>query len=989
MSVKKTNSFYILLLLAFTLVSCKSDVKEVSVSDTSFSASQVQGSSQEISSNEAWSHLYRMKNFNFKTCLQDSGVAAPIQAQEFTISSNSYAQKIIKTDYNGCLVWQDEVSYTHSKVESEISKTYTIKNNRDNSQSDITIIVNPWTGNVFDSRYYNSVTTNKQLLSEESNLFIENFRIQALNGKNFEYLLNLTPKLRRSSLKGSISEYITGSGSFNLEINIYKEQDSDDQTLVKVASIEKVVQLKDSSIKTNLNSNRLATLADVHTTFHFEVNLTPIDTNDISSYKGVIKSRDIQAASATDLREFSGDYSNYVNKSIVEAKINENSKRNSFIVEKIHSIHLGAIVKDSYNSSSIKTVRVNFNACLIDKNKADGMAPLANTLIQISNSHERTDKNGCLSSFIVIDFDQDNPESKWNSHQITFRALDGKYKGLETKRVVGINPFSKNKVGYDLDRETPPEELESQKPSIYLSNFGYEHNGNNTNKFLVDKFFHLTLKKKIRLTLYPKLYAQNANELESKPRPLTHGDYNLKVAVLFPKENEVKFDGSDLSQFFVLSSTQTVVSVDVDGKIETNLEIPFKASEVQYLGAESLFYIEMTPKNEKSAITKSTFIGKFEPLKDNSYSLTKLEESEELNEIRKHVNKIAKYDSKVPGHEVVEFYPESTLDMFRHKLNDIVRSEKGTTQFIYNNLSEYNNSSSVNIKKSELRTLTNHNGLVRKSLLSKFCLKLYNEDVKRCMKDPRSYIMTSASQHINSLRRAENIVNKENKVVGTYKKANYISSLPSTISRSKAFAVREGERYYKGGGEHRGTSFSAGLNPFYMGIFASASKSYEMYTVEDEGALQVAFGGNSAAMSLPELKVDNLKLSFSANVNDCAVIKRIDNLKLIHLCMDEPSVKNITEEWFFISEASSTENTAMSNGQTANDFRFRQVIRGRANFNKLWNNLENEAIMLVVQDMDKMELSNTFKKYQVKGIKGLPFESYNDNSFPGLFTPEN
>jgi hypothetical protein len=999
MSVKKLKSFYIFLVTILLLVGCDSDVEEVKSDSTSFIATQIQGSADKVASTALWSHLYRTKNFNFKICLQDAGLSAPLQAQDFSVSASDYAEINRTTDYNGCFNWQDEINYTHSNNESEIERNYIIKNKIDNTQKSFKLILNPWTGKVNDARYYNSSSVNIKSLTRNNNLHLDGFSLQSINGAHFEYLLNITPKLRRVTLDGEVSENIFGKGFFNLKIDILKENDSDDSKLIKVASISKEVILKDGKIKTNLISNRLAALAQGHTTFHFIIELLPISTRDLSLYKGVLKSRDIEAATATDLREFTNTYSQFTQKTIIEAEATSLNKELSFEVESIQNISLGPLIEDSYNQSNIKTVRINFNACLIDKNQNDGMAPLANTIIKVSSiiddkrdslqRETKTNSSGCLDSFIVIDYDQQNSVAEWKPYKIEFTAIEGKYRNKIATRVIGVNPRSKVKVGYDLDRESAPAAISVQKPSLYLGNVGYQHNGNNTNKFLVDKYFNLTLKKKINLVLNPKLYIHSPNEVEARPTPLTYGKYLLKVGILFPKGKEAIYDGNNLNDFYVLSAAKSEISVDINGKAEVDLELPFKSSEIQYLGAQQMLYIELSPKNETSTIETTSFIGKFSPLKNKNYSLIKLEKGPELSNIKEKIHTMAMNEVKIPGTDIINYYPESTLTMYRDSLKDTIKHKNGTTDFIFKNINEFNKTLKNEISNTDLRTLSTYNSAIKNSILKKFCSTLYpKRGISNCLKSPKDYIRTKPTQHVETLRRTSKVYNENNELIGDYSKAKYVSSMPSKISRSKAFAVREGERYYDGQGARNATSFSAGLNPFYMGVFATASKSYEMYKVKDEGHMQVAFGGNSAQMTLPELSVDNLKLSFNANVNECAIIRRVDDKKLIHLCFEEPAITSITEEWFFISESADTNNTALSNGQTANDFRFRQVIRGKTNFNNLWSNIEREAILLVVKDMEKVELSNIFKKYQVQDVTGLPFESYNDNSFPGLFTPE-
>ena len=245
----------------------------------------------------------------------------------------------------------------------------------------------------------------------------------------------------------------------------------------------------------------------------------------------------------------------------------------------------------------------------------------------------------------------------------------------------------------------------------------------------------------------------------------------------------------------------------------------------------------------------------------------------------------------------------------------------------------------------------------------------------------------SPSVHVVELYKAKKQLNEFGEVVGTYAKAKYMKSTTSKITRVKTHAVREGNRWYKGAGERKATGFSTGFSPFFMGVAATAMKSYELYKVEDEGDLQMVFGGTSASINLPDLDVNTLKVRAKATVKECITVANSIKDRAIHLCSDTLRKRYIQEEWFFIGESQTIKNSALSDGNKVGNGNFKQVIRGRASFEKLWRNLKRESVLLVVQELDNMALSSTFKDYQIEGINGIPFESFVDSSFPGMIVP--
>jgi hypothetical protein len=123
-------------------------------------------------------------------------------------------------------------------------------------------------------------------------------------------------------------------------------------------------------------------------------------------------------------------------------------------------------------------------------------------------------------------------------------------------------------------------------------------------------------------------------------------------------------------------------------------------------------------------------------------------------------------------------------------------------------------------------------------------------------------------------------------------------------------------------------------------------------------------------------------------MKDCITIRSKTGKKnLYNYCRKDSRIKRMQETWFFIGDTNTQNHGVLSDGNIVGDSNRQQVIRGKQNFNLLWDAYETEDALLVVEELGTVTVGDAFTKY-INREKGLiPFENKYDHSFPGMMIP--
>jgi hypothetical protein len=139
-----------------------------------------------------------------------------------------------------------------------------------------------------------------------------------------------------------------------------------------------------------------------------------------------------------------------------------------------------------------------------------------------------------------------------------------------------------------------------------------------------------------------------------------------------------------------------------------------------------------------------------------------------------------------------------------------------------------------------------------------------------------------------------------------------------------------------------------------------------------------------------DLAFDAVTLRFKAQVQNCVSVTSQKSSKTrIHLCEDHDQfLPRIEETWYFIGRTKTRENGILSDSNAKAFDNEHQLIRGRYNYNLIWDKFKGEDVLMVIGQMGTADLSGSYQKVLEGRPLAVPFENRSDNSFPGLIVPD-
>lgn len=141
---KSVYSQLVLLLLAAFFNACSNKVENADAGKlATFFVDSIEGSS-EVSKVDAVYALPKERLYNFKACVKDIMQSKAIQGQSFKISGGD-EDKIVDSDEQGCLNWNESVEFNFLAQSNYIKITRTIvANGLHKGATDVQFAINPW-----------------------------------------------------------------------------------------------------------------------------------------------------------------------------------------------------------------------------------------------------------------------------------------------------------------------------------------------------------------------------------------------------------------------------------------------------------------------------------------------------------------------------------------------------------------------------------------------------------------------------------------------------------------------------------------------------------------------------------------------------------------------------------------------------------------------------------------------------------------------------
>ncbi len=708
-----------------------------------------------------------------------------------------------------------------------------------------------------------------------------------------------------------------------------------------------------------------------------------------------------------------------------------------YYIKKVTNISRGSIVSGNFNESSIKRRRAKFTLCLNEETSSSNQVPLSDTEIKVDiffldGSSDvpdkprvyKTNEDGCLDSYANITYDRYSLE-RWIPFNVRVTPLNGTYEELVKTRKLTVNPWNPEDFGYDTKFETQIPEIQAEAPRVFVGSVDYKKDMMDYSQFRINEFLHLSLKRKYQFSFSPKVELFHSYKDENTTEAITFGNYKVKISLFSPTTPDVNYYNPDLSQFKFITSAKKEVKVLPNGTVTDLISFPFLVSETQELAHKNLAVMEITPVDPKSSIRPVKvvfpFFGGNKGAEMPAFVLDK-----EINKnLRAKIDNVAKNGKYLPSIDVIGDPSVDPMANFTHNFK-VAAKELNSNAIVKDmRLDEFNKSAAianwervrlpkgqslkekVEVTKRELRTLvTEHAKQYPKGILSKFCRHFY--DLPGLKRETRLFQRVTTYDGGDQFAACENAPNEHFKVtpVMHIRKilsrrperreeayASFVKSTRGQVSRGNAFFAAYGDRSSSVSGEREGesrtTNMSYGIEgpgPYYIGYSKGHVKEYATFEQKNRADMEAAFDRFYTQRQLTELEFDLLKLKFHAQVRRCVTIVGTQtNSARVHLCEDNDRPKQLEEEWYFIGDTRSRDHGIIADGAFPGLTGFTQVIRGRYNYNRMWNKFKEEDIKLVLEEVGETRgLTYAFKRYLGEDNK-IPYENFVDNSHPGLY----
>ncbi len=652
------------------------------------------------------------------------------------------------------------------------------------------------------------------------------------------------------------------------------------------------------------------------------------------------------------------------------------------------TIYFGGYDTQHDDSRANKRVITKWIGCF--KIKAD-MSAVSSQIIEMKVLGEngevvqeivnKTDLKGCLRSNIYTEYDQFQP-TRWIPRRLVVQAVDGPLKGQILNRDIFINPWVNGRNhGWDSRAGEPPQNPVGEKAKLHLDSVRYTFLGNKEEGYKVNKYLDLSVSKSYLVELAPKINRGHSYSTNRIIEDIYTGHFIMKVSILAATKGATELTAEAIDQFKFISGTQKEVEV-INNKILTTIDLPFRFDELAESSARTVAVIELTPKDPEAFNLQPVIVsGKF------------LASSHQLSVgLRPHDRGL-----------IAQSELNITSDILRQKLNPISNlmksSEleskwKGSPSDIYSELHKDNPLKQENIrtlKRSKSNLVLDEdqinekdfNALLdepnKKELLSKVCSFFFPKKLVEgilwdsynfpaeyhgCRRNPSRYIKGTSLKHI------ENILSKPQKL--------YTST--DKIGLGTGFLIYSGES--RRTSVSKRISFGGGLSakleiPFLKILSLGAGVNADIAKVwskdESQGTTSRAQFSRSRY-----LFVDELKLGFEANVNNCVMFEGVEyevvnpssyygmgmgygmsnyqtstelNKKRLRICSDKTQKEWIEESWYYVGEQKPHDSVIRDPWSISENY-LGKIIRGKDNYELFYNLMTDDTKVIYLEKID-------------------------------------
>ncbi|GAB4417594.1 MAG: hypothetical protein OHK0056_26640 [Bacteriovoracaceae bacterium] len=1003
------NKFWAILLTLLFIVSCADKEGKVhpELKELGITASKVTPLPSELMTTGEWAGLADFKNSNlmgFQTCLKDP-LLNPLYQEEITIRT-PIKDHLIVTDSNGCFQWNELFEFNPLLSEHFFDYEVSIINTKKNAHMlTIPLMVNPWrtTTNFKDLRY----DTRPMDLEKNEDYFEMPFRI---TNASFQ---------QTSKVKGDKGQsYLPSLLEFSIQYEKLNEKGEKYVTKLNQATIELEYQLVQNS--NNVIAQNRATVTSRNGTFSIAKDLKLLKSVDgngsfeviftitfpirhLSRISSKIPFSSIQGGSVQVADVVSGD-----NESthIVTTEAIESESPQGFLISQV-TARPGQISQVTYNKDSKRRQKTRLNICLADSFSNGRSRPLMNFEFDvesnvgiIENKEASTKESGCAEVDLQLEFDL------WSCEKflpITLTVYGKKeWAGQKVERKIEINPWNREDYFYDNDRQGKAPNLECIKPIFNIDRLEYSNLGLKRDQLFVNKFLELKITRDFMLKFNPTVLPRLSTQTVRAASAMTFGEIEVEAYIYAPIGNEIiNYVQPNPQNLMLLSKSQGQFTINHNGEVMAPLSFGFDIADTHLLSNKNLLLLKVKSQ-QFSNVEEASFVIPFVASQNASQSVTMIDQ-----DILKHLNKAPIAAPKIEQNplevyidhlksinddkEIVTFHDLQKLNEERPINSDGWQLGRGMSKDRY--YSE--------LTFEEVRMLTRDNGKMPKQTLLKLCRHFYEipglkrelhslgristtqdggEKFTKCINEPRKYISLLGMTFVDKLIRENNGLAK----------AKFIADNNGRLNRGKGYFAGSGDR----SGVDQTTSETSswmvamggefGLpSPFNFGMEGGYAKTYAVSDSRSVGSSQMAmvrYGSNQDDLNI---NYESLTLEVIAETKECFTASAEKSDRVLIFCMPENRLQKLEETWYFLEESNRTNNGILADGTRLGGDYMAQVIRGKENFNRIWDRFVHNDNAMIVQNLDQLDIYEAFRPPLKDNVAEYLFEKSKDNAIPG------
>lgn len=1007
------KSIGLVILTTFILMSCsdKSDRVHPSLKELGHSASKVSVTSSELLNSGEWSGLSDFKNSNlisFQSCLKDP-LLNPLYQAPLNIKSPLRTHKVV-TDANGCFQWNELFEFNPLSEEQFFDYKIEINEQRQEiTLLEIPLMVNPWksSSNLRDLRYDNQpIKVSKSQDLEHNPLKVINFSYsQTMRANMVDGVLKMPSKVEFKLVYEKFDEYNElkeipiKNGKVNVQIRIIEN----DGVLI-AKKTEEITAINGLFTKNfdfnivNMISGRGPYRVDLNIKFPIkeinEINVSiPIDS---------IEGGAAQIAQPTRKEEIESE----ITESIIEEERIDSNSPTGFIVSKINAIP-GQIAPNSYNKTSIRNQKSRLTICLNDSLSGNFSRPLINFPFKLSSSFGKieeetfkTKENGCAEVNLSFDYDLFSCE-KFIPIELRIEGI-GQWSNQIVSRKVEINPWNTQDYFYDNQLAGKAPNIACLKPKYSVSNVEYENQGLLRDQLKANKFLELNFKRRYKMRFNPMLNRVLSTNNEQKPTSINFGKLKVLASLYAPTTEEINYLRPEGHKLMLLSQAESEFHVNEKGEANGLLDFSFMIADAHLLSHKNIIVLSVE-SDEFSGIEKSYFAFNFIASANSSSNVVNLSK-DELVSFEKELKDETEL-AQTPESIYLEHLKEINKDKEVYSSSNLegINAQRPLGNGQWQLGSQLNKSRYYSeLTFEEMRMLSRENGKMPNDTLKKLCRHFYSiPQIKRearalgginyiadggaqflkCIEEPRKHISILGITFINKLLGTD----KNN-----FQKVKFISDNKGRLNRGKGYFAGSGDRSSIDFSTSQTSSWMVALGgefglpaPFNFGMEGGYAKTYAISDSKSTGNSQMAmtrYGSNQDDLNL---NFESLTLELMAETKECFSASAINAKRVLLLCMPENRLQKIQENWYFIEESQSTQNGIIADGiRPGNDY-LSQVVRGKENFNRLWDKFVHNDSAMIVQNLDQLDIYEAFRPILKDSPAEFLFQKSKDNAIPG------